>query len=501
MEMPLSRGTNFKNMKHMKKIQWIIGGLLLWIAGACTEDKGNYDYTPLNELTIGGLEKSYTVEQSERLSIVADIKGKDGFDADRYDYLWYTWRINNAADPDTLSREKDLDINVEIAVGEYNLRYVVTEKETGVYYKTDVDMYVINSYSQGVVALSSVDGKANLTFINSVNRVTENAYQTANGEVAGTRPVGIFYTGGSEWVIGTLIVATAEGSKVVDPSDFSEMMPFTDFFYITPENQVTQGLCKNEGGFDEYVIVGGRIYNRRVAFVDNLFQKYDPAIKGDYEAAPFSMYEAGDFFFYDQKGKRFLYASSYDGATPVEKPASGDFDPTDMKATMTYGIAFKENARAVMDGDNGERFVIAVTKMEDCVGEWPDVNYYYRVIPERKIVIDRPGFADATSFAVSSYDIDFLYYAEGNKIVCVGMQGGAVIAEFDGFAAGEQVDYMEFDRTDKNPTRLYVGVSDGSGAANSGSIYYLRMNSDGSLKKEAYFEKVCGKVVDFEYKP
>lgn len=80
------------------------------------------------------------------------------------------------------------------------------------------------------------------------------------------------------------------------------------------------------------------------------------------------------------------------------------------------------------------------------------------------------------------------------------MQGGSVIAEFDGFASGEQVDYMEFDRTE-NPTRLYVGVSDGSGNAKSGSIYYLQMKSDGSLEKEAYFEKVCGKVVDFEYKP
>lgn len=484
----------------MKKIQWIIGGLLLWIAGACTEDKGNYDYTPLNELTIGGLEKSYTVEQSERLSIAADIKGKEGFDADRYDYLWYAWRINNALDPDTLSRKKDLDVEIGIAVGEYNLRYVVTEKETGVYYKTDVDMYVINSYSKGVVALSSVDGKANLTFINAVNRVTENAYQAANGEVVGTNPVGVFYTGGSESVAGTLIVATAEGSKVVDPSDFSEMMPFSDFFYITPENQVMQCLGKSSSGFDEWAIVGGRIYNRRLAFSDNFYQKYDPEMKGDYEAAPFSMYEGSDFFLYDQKGKRFLFASNYDSPMPVDKPTSGDFDPTDMKATMIYGIAFEEDARAVMDGDDGERYVIAVNKREDREGSWPNVNYYYRVVPLRKLVIDYPGFAEAKTFAVSSQEIDYLYYAAGNKIVCVGMQGGSVITEFDGFAAGEQVDYMEFDRAE-NPTRLYVGVSDGSGAAKSGSIYYLRMNSDGTLEVEEYFEHVCGKVVDFEYKP
>ncbi len=483
----------------MRKIQGIIGCLLLWSIG-CTEDKGNYDYTPLNDLTIGGFEKSYTVEQSERLSIAADIKGAEGFDASRYDYLWYAWRVNNAAAPDTLSQEKNLDVEIGIAVGNYNLRYLVTDKETGVYYTMETDLNVINSYSAGVVALSSVEGKANVTFINAKNRVTENAYQTANGEVAGNNPVGVFYTGGSENVIGTLVVATMEGSKVVDPSDFSEMMSFSDFFYFTPQNQVMQELCKSDWGYDEYVIVGGRIHNRMLAFADNLFQKYDIEMKGDYEAAPFSMYESSDFFFYDQKGKRFLFASSYKNPIPVEKPTSGDFDPTDMKATMTYGIAFGEEARAVMDGDDGERFVIAVNKREDWEGKYPNTKYFYRVIPLRKLVIDHPGFADATTFAVSSTEIDYLYYAAGNKIVCVGMQGGSVIAEFDGFASGEQVDYMEFDRTE-NPTRLYVGVSDGSGNAKSGSIYYLQMKSDGSLEKEAYFEKVCGKVVDFEYKP
>lgn len=483
----------------MKKIQGIITCLLLWAVTACTEDKGNYNYTRLNDLTINGIEKTYTVEQSDRLGIPVEIKGIEHFDSTRYDYVWYAWRINNNAAPDTLSLEKDLNVEIKIAVGEYNLRYVVTSKETGVYYMTETDLNVINSYSKGVMALSSVDEKANVTFINALNRVTENAYETINGEVAGTRPVGIFYTGSGEDVVATVIIATQEGSKVANPSDFSAMMDFSEFFYITPENPIMQCLCKSDWGYNEFVIIGGKIYNRRLTFAEEPFQKYDPQIKGDYKAAPFSMYEANDFFFYDQKGKCFLYVESYGTMpTPVEKPVSGDFDPTDMKATMVYGAAFGENARAVMDGDDGERYVIAINKNTGYNEDYTE--YYIRVIPQRKVVIDQPGFADATCFAVSSYDIDFLYYATGNKIVCVGMNGGTVIAEFNDFAPGEQIDYMEFDRAE-NPTRLYVGVSDGSGSAKSGSIYYLQMNSDGSLEKEAYFEKVCGKVVDFEFKP
>lgn len=47
---------------------------------------------------------------------------------------------------------------------------------------------------------------------------------------------------------------------------------------------------------------------------------------------------------------------------------------------------------------------------------------------------------------------------------------------------------------------MWVGVSDGSGAKNSGSIVVLEMSTDGSLKEVARYKNVCGKVVDFEYK-
>ena len=46
----------------MKRIKEIIGVLLLVTGIACTEDKGNYNYTPLNELTINGINKTYVAE-------------------------------------------------------------------------------------------------------------------------------------------------------------------------------------------------------------------------------------------------------------------------------------------------------------------------------------------------------------------------------------------------------------------------------------------------------
>ena len=60
----------------MKRIKEIIGVLLLVTGIACTEDKGNYNYTPLNELTINGINKTYVAEIDSVLSISVNIIGE-----------------------------------------------------------------------------------------------------------------------------------------------------------------------------------------------------------------------------------------------------------------------------------------------------------------------------------------------------------------------------------------------------------------------------------------
>lgn len=480
----------------MKINQLIIGMLFFGVVMACTEDKGNYDYMPLNDLTISGIESEYMIERDSLLQIPVTITAEQGFSEDRYDYVWYAWRVNNAATPDTLSYEKDLDVAISIVPGEYDLRYIVTDKNTDVSYYFRTTLSVIDSYSKGVMALSSADGQADVTFINAVNALTSHAYVEANGESAGNNPLGIYYIGGGEFVAPLVAIATAEGTKVANPTDFSEFMDFSELFYFAPEPGIMQCLCKSNWDFDEYVIVDGKVYNRYLSFVENLYQPYDPQAKGDYYAAPFSMYEAIDAFFYDKKGQRFIY-DNYGVMIPVEA-SSGAFNAADMQMDMVYGFALDENLRAVMEDEAGQRYMISATKAVTYSADY--WGTYIRVTPISMLPMEGEGTAEASAFAMSTRDLGFLYYAYGNKIACISTVTGNILSVYEEFAAGQQVDYIEFDRTE-NTDRLWVGVSDGSGAAESGSIYFLKMASDGSLTEEVHFENVCGKVVDFEYKP
>ena len=59
------------------------------------------------------------------------------------------------------------------------------------------------------------------------------------------------------------------------------------------------------------------------------------------------------------------------------------------------------------------------------------------------------GAAEATCFAISTKEPDFLYYAYGNKIKCVSMLTGNELSEY---TMVQPVDYMEFDKSE-NPDR------------------------------------------------
>lgn len=480
----------------MKRIQIIIGVLLLVTGIACTEDKGNYDYTPLNKLVVNGIKETYVVEVDSMLSIPVDISGSEGFREDDYDYVWYAWRTSVEKVPDTLSVKKDLNVKLLLDVGEYILRYVITEKASGVFFESKINLNVINKYSKGVMALSRIEGDdSDVTFINIKNTVTQHAYKQANGKSPGRHPRGIFYIGGEEGVKNVVLISTEERAITVEPNDFTDFMPLSDWFYVKPEGTIVEAFVTNERKSYEYLIIDGKAYNRNVFWSDTPFEKFDPKNKGDYNLAPFSLYGKGGFF-YDRDKRCFIF--DLWGNMIAPEALGSAFNANDMQMDMLYGNAFSEKLRAVMEDDNGKRYMISGKEVYDYDREtYEDI---IQIVAEKKIEMNYTGATKATCFAISSKEPDFLYYAYGNKIKCVSMITGNELSEY---TMEQPVDYMEFDKSE-NPDRLYVAVSDGSGTAGSGSIYYLQMNplGGGALLpvESCEFKNVCGKVVDFECK-
>ena len=476
----------------MKRIA-IIMGVLLSVVMACTEDKGNYDYLPLNELTLEGMAESYQVEKDSAFAISMTITGETGFSEANYDFLWYAWNtLDEEAIPDTLSYEKNLDMVMSLPIGEYTLRYVVTEKETGVYYAAEADLSVINSFSKGVVALSRIEGgDSDLTFINSVNTVTKHAYKEANAGVsAGNGPLGIYYLGGAEGTKNVLLISTEEKQMTVEPADFTDYRSLAGWFYIEPEGVVE---AMGAVSVDEYLIIGGKAYSRTAYPFFNPTGMFDYKIAGEYDLAPFVL-DGSSIFFYDKEKHCFYFYPGWTGMIVATSVGSA-FNAADTGMDMLYGQTFGENMRAVMVDETGKRYMISGLQTAeydlDLSGYQPMIN------AQRKLEMTQGGAAEAVSFTISSKDPDFLYYAYDNQIVCVSMLNGM---ELGRTTLDQNIDRIEFNDAD-NPELLYVAVSDGSETTDSGSIYFFEMASNGTLTEQARFEHVCGKVIDFEYKP
>ena len=86
----------------MKKIDYRTSiacvALLATLHTSCVKDEGSYEMDPINEVTIGGLESSYSkIAYSETLDITPDLSGSiAGKDESHYTYKWLL-KLNNVA--------------------------------------------------------------------------------------------------------------------------------------------------------------------------------------------------------------------------------------------------------------------------------------------------------------------------------------------------------------------------------------------------------------------
>ena len=160
----------------MKRILGNIGIVLaaLWTTG-CYEDKGNYDYKQLPEVTVTGLEESYTAYMAEPFRIPVMVEVKNGDPAN----FSYEWKV----DGKVVSTEKDLDVIVDFPakVGMYG-QYNVIDNETGVHHISLFTVSVTSAYKNGWLILSDLGDKSQLCFMRNDYVFVENVYHLYNDE-------------------------------------------------------------------------------------------------------------------------------------------------------------------------------------------------------------------------------------------------------------------------------------------------------------------------------
>lgn len=487
--------------------------LLLGIISSCVVDHSNYEFREVNDVEISGIELKYNAVMLDSLKIYPIITRTLDATEDNLEYVWTIYNIQTFNFADTLAQTRNLEIIVNTIPGDYQVSYRVKDKQTGVSYRYEFDVSIVSELQRGFLALSELNGKADVTFINIFGTVYESIYNTINEEDLGVNPISIRYTSQSPLDYVAILCNDSRGGVYLSSNSFKKLFDYKDFFYESPSTIMPQAMevqCDygwqdyQSKGYNSFIINDNKLYFRvqnstvKIDGVNTTVEsKFYSAYPGDYELSPVSFQARGYEAFYDTKYKRLLYIPNY--AQPnlwvtAAKPAAV-FDPANVGMDLIWGKTNKTSNRreymcnSIFKDDQNNYFYLQF-----------DIGTKSSIVPKKKVAIPSQfKIREAKTFTGNYQDGTFIYFAVNSKVYvydCIMNQEREV---FD-FGPGKNVDNIRWHDEVILSRKMHICTTTTSQSGKNGSIYEMNVQLDGTLSISNSYENVCGKVVSTDWK-
>lgn len=151
---------------YMKKIYWMTVAVVVCCLSSCYEDKGNYDYKLMNDVTV-----NFTMEATEFvMGDVLKVEPQLAFSlGEETNKLAYSWSLNRRQ----ISTDRNLNWMADEEGKYMDLRLTVTDTETGVSYFYASSITVTSPYVNNawVVLSEKEDGTAMLTYLRPTTKI------------------------------------------------------------------------------------------------------------------------------------------------------------------------------------------------------------------------------------------------------------------------------------------------------------------------------------------
>lgn len=515
------------------KTKLILIIISIFTATSCMKEKGNYDYSDLNEITIDTLNMR-TLSQFDSLKLTPVISQSKFDTEENLDFLWYWYRTDvDERIIDTLSTERNLKYYAGDEPGKYGLRLKVTDRRTGLYARLPIDI-VISGGNSGLLVLSSINNKANLTIVNEAKDLFQDAYYAANGEHAGENPISIacvdiYQKLGMQEIM--IFCNDTKGGVTLNYDNFVKEREIGKLFFATPSVLLPQSYTASESQMVkvdyDFIINNGRLHARELKNVgvsnptDMLFL---PEIMGDYSLSPYSFINANTLLFYDNKNYCFRVlncgggniSSNIFAPAPLENEANVDnmpFNPRNVGLEMIFGGEGWKPSGYVGNGygifrkpgtTSLDEMYCLKFNIGDKMSFTPPYGTYFVSYFKHKIT-QAPGMNEAKAFAISKKD-PYIYYAHNNLIYSYDVEYDKAkeVYNLDTVVnKGAKVDYL-YIRNGSSvelSAKMWVGSSEGDHSTKTGSIHVLTMGRNGDVtKQDTVYKNICGKVVSMSYK-
>ena len=308
--------------KHMS-YRVLIGMLGVVLFTSCYEDKGNYDYTPVENVYIGEMASKYTLGFGDTLKINPKcISLVDTTEIAGWDCLWKISQGKVIGNQLNLSYVTD-------TIGNFTAFLQITNPQTGLSYVKEFLLNITSPYNMGWMILSKRPDKTVLDFVSpetreiegvkqQVYKLRENVYEKENpGEILEGEPVGIceHWLGNGDGAEVMLMLNGGKGSLELNGENMIREVYTRDEFlnadWPSADFKIRDAWHGNWGSY--IVSEKGELYARKnisnAAFqagsILNVPVYYTKGLDVT-TIIPCNSYESGFLLIFDQANNRFL---------------------------------------------------------------------------------------------------------------------------------------------------------------------------------------------------
>lgn len=214
----------------MKNIYYLLF-VIAFIATACYEDLGNYDYHEINEIVIKGLPEEEVLKYrlSDTLQVEAIVEGNlDEGDMSRYYYTWKAVSKDASGGSQSasyiLGNEAKLNYFVQLPDNSYEVYCYVKDTLTRVTWHATFDLKVTSVLNDGWLILSDLDGYARLDMISLSGKEAAMVHDLLPEEMPaqkGPKKLCYVYNMMTSANNGRMYLLSASGANKLNTSDYN----------------------------------------------------------------------------------------------------------------------------------------------------------------------------------------------------------------------------------------------------------------------------------------
>lgn len=471
---------------------FILFMLCAGILTACYEDKGNYDYHPINEVTISGIEESYTREKWDLLEIAPSLV----FSLEETDQLAYCWEVNGRK----VSEELKLNYGVDVDVADesYKCRFTVISLVDSAKYYQEFNLNVVTPYKKGLMVLSEQDEKAMLSFHSDTYKepvFDKWVFYNENGKYLEGRPLSLESYNG-------VLVATSRGNYNLDGTIMKLMKLYDGSTMLEKDPDFEMKFCcftDMAQGTDFGCIIGtnGRVYTYR-GYTDYISTPSPMPIPDYNDETLLTEYELSDkclvttmgwggsmrfFLGYDMMKGRFIEFRQKYGMT---------YDNEQMCRCFLREPVIGLPLLAIGSWDSGKYASFFYDPKTNVAKVVPSHNHRFQKITENNIkVLDNHHFTSTTilKFCDATRRAIFSSGSEIRQLYMDDIEAPSTVLS-DKLPTNVEITCL---KVSNDREKLYVGVWTDKADEYKGDLYVLDMMSGAIL--ETYFS-AGGYIVD-----